>query len=204
MFEAQDDSPYRFVIRGVRSSDNGRTWATTRELVYRPRNPVVNRWAAGAPSIIRLPDKRLLVSFQSDEQVSYLQGDRRRDPAVQGYDYVRHSHFAYVTSSDNGRTWTRPQHLLGSPEQPACWNALYGLKNGTIWPCRTTKAGFGQTRGDHVPSRASALVLTGNRLATATTGRLPGPTTMPSTPCIATARVLAETAVTTTAAATGA
>ena len=49
-----------------------------------------------------------------------------------GYDYVRHSHFAYVTSSDNGRTWTRPQHLLGSPEQPACWNALYGLSDGAI------------------------------------------------------------------------
>ena len=132
VFEAQDDSPYRFVIRGVRSNDNGRTWSSTRELIYRPSNPVVNRWAAGAPSIIRLPDKRLFVSFQSDEQVSYLQGDRRRDPAVPGYDYVRHSHFAYVASSDNGRTWTRPQHLLGSPEQPACWNALYGLKDGTI------------------------------------------------------------------------
>ncbi len=132
VFEAQDDPPYRFVIRGVRSSDNGRTWATTRELVYRPSNPVVNRWTAGAPSIIRLPDKRLLVSFQSDEQVSYLQGDRRRDPAVPGYDYVRHSHFACVTSSDNGRTWTRPQHLLGSPEQPACWNTLYALKDGAI------------------------------------------------------------------------
>jgi hypothetical protein len=133
-FEAQDEPPFQFVIRGVRSHDNGRTWATTRELIYRPRNPAVNRWAAGAPSIIRLPDKRLLVSFQSDEQVSYLQGDRdrRRDPAVPGYDYVRHSHFAYVASSDNGRTWTRPQHLLGSPEQPACWNALYGLKDGTV------------------------------------------------------------------------
>jgi len=132
VFEAQDDSPYRFVIRGVRSNDNGRTWATTRELIYRPRNPVANRWAAGAPSIIRLPDMRLLVSFQSDEQVSYLQGDRRRDPAVPGYDYVRHSHFAYVTSSDNGKTWSGPSHLLGSPEQPACWNALYGLKDGPV------------------------------------------------------------------------
>ena len=49
-----------------------------------------------------------------------------------GYDYVRHSHFAYVASSDNGKTWTRPQHLLGNPQQPACWNALYGLKDGTI------------------------------------------------------------------------
>ena len=134
VFEAQDEPPYRFVIRGVRSSDNGRTWATTRELIYRPSNPIANRWAAGAPSIICLPDKRLLVSFQSDEQVSYLQGDRdrRRDPAVPGYDYVRHSHFAYVASSDNGRTWIGPSHLLGSPEQPACWNALYGMKDGTI------------------------------------------------------------------------
>jgi hypothetical protein len=39
------------------------------ELICRPTIPLLNRWAAAAPSIIRLPDKRLLVSFQSDEQV---------------------------------------------------------------------------------------------------------------------------------------
>ena len=132
VFEAQDDPPYRFVIRGVHSGDNGRTWATTRELIYRPRNPVRICWAAGAPSIIRLPDKGLMVSFQSDEQVSYLRGDRRRDPTLPGYDYVRHTHFAYVASYDNGRTWSGPEHLLGSSEQPACWNELYGLNDGTI------------------------------------------------------------------------
>ncbi len=131
-FEAQDDPPYRFVIRGVRSSDDGQTWSTARELIYRPKNPNSNRWAAGAPSIICLPDKRLIASFQSDEQVTYLQGDRRRDPAVAGYDYVRHVHFAYTTSFDDARTWSGPRHLLGGPEQPACWNALYVLKDGTI------------------------------------------------------------------------
>jgi hypothetical protein len=132
VFEAQDDPPYRFVIRGVRSGDNGRTWATARELIYRPQNPLPNRWAAGAPSIIRLPDKRLMVSYQSDEQVSFMQGDRASDPTRPDYDYLRHSRFGYVGSSDNGKTWTGPSHLLGSTEQPACWNALYGLKDGTI------------------------------------------------------------------------
>jgi hypothetical protein len=132
VFEAQDKPPFRFVIRGVRSADNGRTWSAVRELIYAPQNATRNRWAAGAPSIIRVADKGLLVSFQSDERVSYLPGDRQHDPAMPGYDYVRHSHFAYVTSSDDGRTWTRPEHLLGSPEQPACWNALYALKDGSI------------------------------------------------------------------------
>ena len=101
-------------------------------MIYRPRNPIVNRWAAGAPSIIRLPDKRVLVSFQSDEQVSYSPGDQQHDPALPGYDYVRHSRFAYEASSDDGRTWTGPNHFLGSSERPACWNALYGLRDGTV------------------------------------------------------------------------
>ena len=132
VFEAQDVPPFRFVIRGVRSADNGRTWSTARELIYAPQNATKNRWAAGAPSIVRVADKGLLVSFQSDERVTYLAGDRQHDPAMPGYDYVRHSHFAYVASSDDGKTWSRPDHLLGSPEQPACWDALYGLKDATI------------------------------------------------------------------------
>ncbi len=32
VFEAQDVPPFRFVIRGVRSSDLGQTWAATRQL----------------------------------------------------------------------------------------------------------------------------------------------------------------------------
>jgi Neuraminidase (sialidase) len=132
VFEAQDQPPLRFVIRGVRSADNGRSWSTVRELIYAPQSSTKNRWAAGAPSIIRIGNKGLAVSFQSDEQVSYAAGDRQHDPTAPGYDYVRHSHFAYLTSSDDGKTWSRPDHLLGSPERPASWNALYELKNGTI------------------------------------------------------------------------
>ena len=80
VFEAQDKPPFRFVIRGVRSSDLGRTWSATRQLIYRPNNLVAAPWAAGAPSIIRLTDGRLMVSFQSDENNAFVAGDRRRDP----------------------------------------------------------------------------------------------------------------------------
>ena len=132
VFEAQDDPPYRFVIRGVRSGDNGRTWSSIRELIYQPNNPVASRWAAGAPSIIRLPDKRLLVSFQSDEQVAFMRSDRASDPTLRDYDYVRHSRFAYVASSDDGKTWADPVHLLGEPDQPAIWDALHVLRDGTV------------------------------------------------------------------------
>ena len=132
VFEAQDDPPFRFVVRGVRSVDNGRTWAAARELIYRPKNGMANRWAAGAPSIIRLPGGQLMVSFQSDERVLFMPGNRASDPSQPNYDYVRHSRFAYVASSDNGRHWAEPVHLLGTPEVPATWNALYALRNGTV------------------------------------------------------------------------
>ncbi len=132
VFEAQDVPPFRFVIRGVRSQDFGKTWSATRELVYCPNHPVTAQWAAGAPSIIRLLDGRLMVSFQSDEEVEYLAGDHRRDPNHLGYNYLWHTHFAYLTSADHGRSWLAPVHLLGGPNDPANWNALCALNDGTI------------------------------------------------------------------------
>jgi hypothetical protein len=132
VFEAQDVPPFRFVIEGVRSTDNGKTWSANRELIYRPNNPVASRWAAGAPSIIRLDDNRLLVSFQSDEQVQFVAGDSGSDPQARGYNYLRHAQFAYVASPDNGASWAGAVHLVGSPEHSACWNSLYLLRNGKI------------------------------------------------------------------------
>lgn len=132
VFEAQDVSPFRFVIRAVRSRDFGQTWSAARELVYRPSNPLATRWAAGAPSITRLLDDRLMVSFQSDERIEHLGGDRHRDPNHPGYNYLWHTHFAYVTSVDHGKSWLAPVHLLGGPNDPANWNALYTLNNGAV------------------------------------------------------------------------
>jgi hypothetical protein len=132
VFEAQDEPPFRFVIRGVRSSDLGRTWSTTRQLIYRPNNLVAAPWAAGAPSIIRLPDGRLMVSFQSDENNALVAGDPRRDPRHSKYDYLWHTHLAYVTSVDQGQSWMAPVHLLGGPDDPANWNALQVLNAGPV------------------------------------------------------------------------
>ncbi|NLF70482.1 MAG: hypothetical protein GX575_15730 [Candidatus Anammoximicrobium sp.] len=133
VFEAQDLPPFRFVIRGVRSPDLGRTWSAMRQLVYRPQHAVAAPWSAGAPSIIRLRDGRLMVSFQSDEKNAFVAGDRRRDPAQRTYNYLRHTHFACVTSLDQGRSWTAPVPLLGGPDDPANWNALYVVPDGAVF-----------------------------------------------------------------------
>jgi len=132
VFEAQDQPPFRFVIRGVRSSDLGRTWSATRPLIYRPNNLVAAPWAAGAPSVIRLTDGRLMVSFQSDENNAFVAGERRRDPTHSKYNYLWHTHFACVTSVDQGQSWSAPVHLLGGPDEPANWNALQVLNDGTV------------------------------------------------------------------------
>jgi hypothetical protein len=133
VFEAQDVPPFRFVIRGVRSTDLGRTWSANRQLVYHPNHAVAAPWAAGAPSIIRLLDGRLMVSFQSDENNAFLAGDRRRDPTHSEYNYLRHTQFACVTSLDQGESWSVPVHLLGGPDDPANWNALYAVNDGTVF-----------------------------------------------------------------------
>jgi hypothetical protein len=80
VFEASDLAPYRFAIRAVRSRDGGKNWSPARELVYKPANPVRACWAAGAPTVVQLRKGRLLVSFQTDEDVAYKRGDPRRDP----------------------------------------------------------------------------------------------------------------------------
>jgi hypothetical protein len=132
VFEAQDVPPFRFVIQGVRSPDMGKTWSSVRQLIYRPRNPISAPWAAGAPSVIRLPDGRLMVSFQSDGENRFQAGDRRRDPAHAQYNYLWHTHFGCVTSADQGKSWTAPVALLGGQDDPANWNALYSLKDDTV------------------------------------------------------------------------
>lgn len=131
VFEAQDLAPYRFVIRSVRSHDGGKTWSTGRELVYRPSHAMGGRWSAGAPSIARLANGQLAVSFQTDQQVEYRQGVLDHDPAHAGYRYVRHTSFGYVIGDAQGNQWCQPAFLCGSPESPACWNAICSLTDGS-------------------------------------------------------------------------
>jgi hypothetical protein len=133
VFEASDAPPSRFVIRSVRSTDNGKTWSERRELVYRPKNPIASRWAAGAPSVVLARPGQLLVSFQTDEDVAYDRGDSKSDPANADYDYLRHARFKYITSSDGGRTWSDAVVLTTASQVPALWGALYAADRDVIF-----------------------------------------------------------------------
>ena len=132
VFEASDLVPYRFVIRAVRSKDGGKNWSSERQLVYKPANPVRTRWAAGAPTVVQLADGRLLVSFQTDEDVAYSRGNPKRDPSASSYDYLRFATFKCVSSYDGGRTWRERVTLAGTVKEPSLWNALYVPSSGNV------------------------------------------------------------------------
>lgn len=131
-FEASDTPPFGFVIRSVRSQDQGASWSAERELVYRPANSARARWSAGAPYLVVRPDGRLLASFQTDEDVAYAEGDPRRDPAHPRYAYTRQATLKYVASRDEGRSWSRPTRLAGGPTDTATWGSLYVLRDGRV------------------------------------------------------------------------
>ncbi len=152
VFETNDLPPFLFVIRAVRSSDDGSTWSAPRDLIYKPTNPKPGPWSAGAPSVVRLPEGRLLVSFQTDEDVVYRKGNPSSDPAAPGYDYTHHTSLKYVMGEDGsgvggvgvavsqrkadaglgGVTWSAPVTLAGSPNDPAVWNALFVRRSGDV------------------------------------------------------------------------
>lgn len=130
-FEASDTPPFRFVIRTVRSTDDGATWSAERSVAYQPANAARQRWAAGAPCIAAGKDGRVVLSFQTDEDVAYRQGDPQADPGASGYRYERHTALKIVTSAD-GRSWSKPATLAGSPTASATWPGLCGLRDGTV------------------------------------------------------------------------
>lgn len=130
-FEASDVPPFRFVVRTVRSEDGGTTWGTERGLVYQPANAARQRWAAGAPYLAKMGDGRLLVSYQTDEDVVHRQGDVRADPGLGRYVYERHAKIGLVMSGD-GRSWSRPMRLVGDEEVAANWGSLCVLRDGRV------------------------------------------------------------------------
>lgn len=155
-FEASDAPPFRFVVRIVRSRDEGITWTPERDLVYRPVNPARQRWAAAAPYLARREGGRLLVSFQTDEDVAYQKGDAQCDPAAADYRYERHTSLKLVTSEDGGKSWDRPVTIAGAPDSPAVWAGLCVLRNDTVlalitWRGRIWPRIIGTDKGDIRP-----------------------------------------------------
>jgi hypothetical protein len=140
-FEASDLPPFRFIIRTVGSKDDGLTWTAQRQLVYQPANPARQRWAAGAPYMVRRQDGRLLISFQTDEDVPYQHGDDRADPAAAGYRYEKHTTLKLISGGDGGEP-ARPLAIAGAPDSPATWGSLYILRDGRILALTTWRGGI--------------------------------------------------------------
>jgi hypothetical protein len=130
-FEASDTPPFRFVIRTVRSHDNGRSWSRSRSLVYQPTNTTSSRWAAGAPHLLLHPAGHLLLTFQTDEDVTFHGNTPHADPAHSAYRYERHTTLKLTTSKDT-LTWSAPTPHTGSSTNPTTWSALHLLPNHQI------------------------------------------------------------------------
>ncbi|RYG27498.1 exo-alpha-sialidase, partial [bacterium] len=90
--------PFSSMLRTVESTDGGRTWGNRRDL-FRPKGMHM----AVSPSLVALPDGRLVCVFATDED--------REVPDKAGMPPHRFNmDIKMVLSSDGGRTWsgTRP------------------------------------------------------------------------------------------------
>lgn len=116
-FEATDEEN-PFVIKTVRSSDEGKTWKN-RRLLYRPDKP--NK-LAGAPWSILLWDQRLLCSFQTDEDRS---------------DGLGSVDMKVVMSTDSGKTWGNKSTVYSGPFG-VWWNSLVQLADGSVIAATST------------------------------------------------------------------
>lgn len=99
------EQPHRNVIRSVTSDDGGRTWSwqtRDRDIAYASKGDHL----ALAPWMIRRADGSLFVVFCTDEDQD--QASRSGLPPVR-----MHLDIKWIESSDNGKTWSRPQLVWG-------------------------------------------------------------------------------------------
>lgn len=105
-----------FAIGMVRSTDNGASWGAM--TIIHEATPITDGYGAGAPYIVKLDDGTLLVSFQHG-----------------GLNTEANSQMGYITSSDNGATWSGNTDLF---DAVSMWNGLFVDADGIL---------FGMTSG---------------------------------------------------------
>jgi len=106
VFETQSPNGNWFSIGMVRSTNNGASWSSVSTVYDRPGTGV---YGAGAPYIVN-EDGTLVVSYQ--------QGDSNNQQ------------MGYVTSADNGNTWSGNTDLFGLG---SLWNSLFVDADGTLY-----------------------------------------------------------------------
>jgi hypothetical protein len=113
VIEASNVLGYPFVIK-MQTSPDGYDWSEKPWTVYTPK---LTGRKAGAPYVAILPDGRLLVSFQTDEDAS-RPGDNVSVMKV------------IVSNDKNGKVWSEPFTPFKVPDGCyAYWNGLY-VHNG--------------------------------------------------------------------------
>ncbi len=118
------DLPRKGVIRAVTSSDGGATWSwqqSERPIVYAPRDA---NYAAFVPWLTRLADGTLLCTFVTDEDNGQPvpSGSRARDHQLD---------VKYVTSTDNGTTWSPEAAIADNSTHQAYIPSLLAFGEGT-------------------------------------------------------------------------
>ncbi len=116
-FEATDEEN-PFVIKMVRSSNEGKTWEN-RQPVYQPKK---SGKLASAPWGLLLRDQRLFCSFQTDEDQS---------------DGLGAVDMKVVMSTDGGKTWGNKNTVYSGPFG-VWWNSLIQLTDGTVIAATST------------------------------------------------------------------
>ena len=115
VFEASDVPGHPFVIK-YKISPDGFNWSGPRYTLYVPNKTGKK---AGAPFVTKLPDGRLLASFQSDEG-SPNTGDA-------------YSSMYTMISSDNGATWQHKYNVFPvSNTTLSNWNALVVVDSAKV------------------------------------------------------------------------
>jgi Neuraminidase (sialidase) len=116
VIEATNVAGFPFVLQ-MKSSPDGYDWSEALRTVYVPHRE--GRKAA-APYVATLPDGRLLVSFQTDEDATEA-GDRFSVMKVM------------VSTDETGDTWHEPFMPFNIPDgYCAIWNGLY-VYNGRVY-----------------------------------------------------------------------
>jgi hypothetical protein len=149
-FEASDETPFRIRhIARVRSTDDGAPWSAAPRVDIPTENTGCDRaWSAGAPVNCSAPAAQLLVSFQTDEDVSHrVATARTTDPANSNTITCQHARFMYVASADARADVEQTESNSRRQADARARSALYVADPASCTPPAASAVNSGSGRG---------------------------------------------------------